>query len=207
MYFEQESTQVFKILVVDDNPDNIDVLVNALENMGYNLAIATSGERALKTTTHFLPDLILLDLMMPGIDGMETCRRLKENAQTQHIPVIFVTAAADTPEVVQSFRAGAVDYIVKPVREEEVLARVRNHLRLKFLIEQQKKLISELQDALTKVKQLSGLLPICASCKKIRNDKGYWEQIEKYLRKHSEAEFSHGICPACAKQLYPDYSA
>ena len=194
-----------KILVVDDNPNNIDVLAHALETRGYNIAIATSGEDALKTTDHFHPDLILLDLMMPGMDGLETCRRMKANPQHADIPIIIVTAAADTAAVVNSFAAGAVDYVVKPVREEEVLARVHTHLQLKSLIVRQERLIAELQGALDKVKVLSGMLPICASCKKIRNDQGYWEQIEQYISKHSDADFSHGICPECAQRLYPNY--
>ncbi len=112
----EQNAEKFKILVVDDNPNNIDVLVHALESRSYDLAIATSGERALKTTAHFHPDLILLDLMMPGMDGLETCRLLKSDPQTADIPVIIVTAAA---AVDNSFAAGAVDYVVKPVREEE----------------------------------------------------------------------------------------
>ncbi len=198
----EQNAEKFKILVVDDNPNNIDVLVHALESRSYDLAIATSGERALKTTAHFHPDLILLDLMMPGMDGLETCRLLKSDPQTADIPVIIVTAAA---AVDNSFAAGAVDYVVKPVREEEVLARVRTHLQLRSLIGRQESLITELQNALDKVKQLSGFLPICAACKKIRNDQGYWEQIEQYISKHSEADFSHGTCPDCVQRLYPGY--
>jgi hypothetical protein len=96
-----------------------------------------------------------------------------------------------------------VDYIAKPFRQEEVCARVRTHLYLRALVKEKEKLIGELKEALAKVKTLSGLLPICSSCKKIRDDKGYWNQIETYIRERSEADFTHGICPKCAKMLYP----
>jgi len=117
-----------KILIVDDVPANLDVLVQALDHEGYNILVASDGMGALGVTVNARPDLILLDVMMPGIDGYETCRRLKEAAGTATIPVIFLTARDDLEGVIEGFEAGGLDYIVKPFKKEEVLMRVKTHL-------------------------------------------------------------------------------
>ena len=121
------------ILIVDDTPTNLDVISEALSDAGYTVAIATSGERALKQLERRSSDLILLDVMMPGIDGFETCVRLKANPKTCDIPVIFMTALSDADSKIKGFEVGAVDYITKPFQEKEVLARVKTHLQLSFL--------------------------------------------------------------------------
>jgi len=121
------------ILIVDDIPTNLDVISEALSNAGYKVAIATSGERALQQVKRRPPDLILLDVMMPGIDGFETCQHLKANAETCNIPIMFMTAMADVDNKVKGFNFGAVDYITKPFQEQEVLARVKTHLELRLL--------------------------------------------------------------------------
>ena len=192
-----------KILIVDDIPENISALAIALESEGFDIITAAGGEQALGIVQNDPPDLILLDIRMHGMDGFETCLALKKNAATKDIPVIFLTVSKETEAIVRGFACGGVDYIAKPFRQEEVCARVRTHLSLRTLMKEKEQLISELQEALAKVKTLSGLLPICSSCKKIRDDKGYWNQIETYIRQRSEAEFTHSICPKCAKMLYP----
>ena len=192
-----------KILIVDDIPENITALAIALESEGFDIKTAAGGEEALQIVHHDSPDLILLDIRMNGIDGFETCLTLKKSDATKDIPVIFLTVSKEAEAVVKGFTCGGVDYIAKPFRQEEVCARVRTHLYLRALMKEKQKLIGELQEALAKVKTLSGLLPICSSCKKIRDDKGYWNQIETYIRERSEADFTHGICPKCAKMLYP----
>jgi signal transduction histidine kinase len=121
------------ILIVDDTPTNLDVISEALSNAGFDVAIATSGERALQQIDRKLPDLILLDIMMPGIDGFETCRRLKANQRTCDIPIIFMTALVDADSKVRALELGAVDYVTKPFYEQEVLARVKTHLQLRQL--------------------------------------------------------------------------
>jgi two-component system sensor histidine kinase/response regulator len=128
------------ILIVDDTPANLSVLVDTLSEAGYHLMVAEDGEDALAQTTHTKPDLILLDVMMPGLDGFETCGRLKAAAGTRDIPVIFMTALNETAEKVRAFNAGAVDYITKPIQHEEALARISTHLtirRLRARLEQQ----------------------------------------------------------------------
>lgn len=121
------------ILVVDDTPTNLSVLSEALKGAGFTVAIETDGESAIEQVKYNPPDLILLDVIMPGLDGFETCQRLKASAATQDIPVIFMTALSDPMDKVKGLSIGAVDYITKPFQQEEVLARVRTHLQLRNL--------------------------------------------------------------------------
>jgi len=123
------------ILIVDDNSANLGVLSDALSQEGFEVRVAKSGKMALERVKYALPDLILLDVMMPEMDGFETCRRLQANPETTHIPVIFMTALSDTANKVEGFQLGAVDYITKPFQQEEVLARVKLHLKLHVLAE------------------------------------------------------------------------
>jgi DNA-binding response OmpR family regulator len=220
------NTQKATILIVDDNPTNLDLLFTSLSQVGFKVLIAKDGANAIRQATLAQPDAILLDIIMPDLDGFATCRRLKNETQTRDIPVIFLTALTDTIDKVEGFKAGAVDYITKPFQQAEVLARLETHLTIRTLQkslqqknqwlqqeinerkrveEERERLVVELQEALAQVKTLSGILPICAHCKKIRKDENYWQQIEGYIRDHSEAEFSHGICPDCMKELYPDF--
>jgi PAS domain S-box-containing protein len=137
------------ILIVDDTPTNLDVLLDLLEAAGFKVVIAEDGERAIALAEYAPPDLILLDILMPGIDGFETCRRLKTNLTTREIPVIFLTAVSDNVDKVKGLNLGAVDYITKPLNHEEVLARVNTHVRLqnltKRLTEQNERLEKEIQ--------------------------------------------------------------
>jgi signal transduction histidine kinase len=127
--------QTQTILIVDDNPANLGVLSDALDQDGFEVWVAKSGKVALERVKYALPHLILLDVMMPEIDGFETCRQLKANPQTQDIPVIFMTALSDTSNKIEGFQVGAVDYITKPFQQEEVIARVKLHLKLRCLTE------------------------------------------------------------------------
>lgn len=140
-----------KVLVVDDTPANMDVLRGILEEQGYRIFAAPSGEVALKIAPRTLPDIILLDIMMPGIDGLETCRRLKKDPITKDIPVIFVSAKTGIQDIIDGFKVGAVDYINKPIRREEVLVRVHTHLEIVALFRAQEKLTQELAQKNTKI--------------------------------------------------------
>jgi len=184
------------ILIVDDERQNIKLLNQFLRD-SYKIMAAKDGEQALNAIRgSIVPDLILLDIMMPGIDGYEVCRRLKADKRTKHIPVIFVTAVTEIQDAARGFQAGAVDFIQKPLDPVIAKARVDLHIKLH-------KTMADLKAALSQVKKLSGLLPICMYCKKIRDDKGYWNQIEAYIDNHSEAQFSHSICHECAEKHYP----
>lgn len=142
-----------KILIVDDQPANRDILTKALEPKGYKILSAPSGEIALRIALRAIPDLILLDILMPGLSGFEVCQRLKQEPSTQDIPVIFVTAKDETEDVLEGFRLGGVDYITKPFAEEEVLVRVQTHLKINRLTKQLLKKNTELEKANEQLRQ------------------------------------------------------
>jgi diguanylate cyclase (GGDEF)-like protein len=135
-----------KILLVDDVPQNIEVLFQTLNTKNYQLSVVNSGVKALKVAPKFQPDLILLDIMMPEMNGIETCKRLKADKSTRDISIIFITAKTETDDVVEGLKVGGSDYITKPFRLEEVIARVETHLKLKKLMNDKDNLISELKD-------------------------------------------------------------
>jgi len=141
----------YTLLIVDDNPANIGVLSDYLEEYGFTILIATKGEIALQRAQYVKPDLILLDVMMPGIDGFETCARLKTDDRTKNIPVIFMTALTNTEDKVKGFEVGGVDYITKPIQHEEVLARITTHLHIRDLtkeLQQKNQIVTELNNQL-----------------------------------------------------------
>lgn len=191
----------YRILVVDDEPWNLQIMGQILRNR-YDAFFVTDGQNALELAEKMLPDMILLDIMMPGMDGYCVCRQLKSNVQTIETPVIFISSLNDTGDRVKAFEAGGVDYISKPFQKQEVLARISTHLSNRSLQKRLKEKVAELEEALASIKTLRGLLPICSHCKKIRDDQGYWKQIEVYIQKHSDALFSHSICPDCIEEIY-----
>jgi len=152
------------------------------------------------------PRLAILDWMMPGMDGMEVVRRVRA-VETDRPPyLIMLTTKGEKADIIAGLQAGANDYLAKPFDAGELRARVEVGRRL---VEAQGALaekIGELRRALAEIKTLRGIVPICAGCKKIRDDSGFWQQVEVYVRDHSEAEFSHGLCPDCMKRLYPEFN-
>jgi len=205
------------ILIVDDSPDQQVLLRAILGKAGYTDVLSADSA---KTAFPMLDmdgqepiaqiDLILMDILMPELDGVEACRQIKRRPHLCDIPIIMVTAKSDLSNLQAAFAAGANDYITKPVKSMELLARASSALALKKEMDCRKaregelhRMNIELEIALRDVKVLRGLIPICASCKKIRNDQGFWQQLEEYIGEHSEAEFSHGICKPCIKKLYP----
>jgi CheY-like chemotaxis protein/AraC-like DNA-binding protein len=194
------------ILIVDDTPENLTVLRQILAEEAYRVRPAISGEIALKAVEAELPDMILLDIVMPNMSGYEVCRKLKKNEATRNIPVIFISALHEVADKVKAFDEGGVDYITKPFQAAEVLARVKTHISLHFLQEALKKKNIALQKSLDEVQQLKGLLPICTCCKSVRDDNGYWESIEIYVSNNSEATFSDSICPDCGAKSDEKYA-
>lgn len=154
---ERDRNTKMKIMLVDDTPANIDILRETLKSEHYDIAVAPNGETALKIAPRFEPDLILLDVMMPGIDGYETCKKLKENEKTKEIAVIFITAKTEVEDIVKGFTVGGVDYITKPFRQEEVCARVQTQLQLRFSENERLRLISDLEDRNIKLSGLNEL--------------------------------------------------
>jgi len=193
-----------KILIVEDDRIVAKDIENTLKNLGFSVSsIVSSGEEAINKVKKKSPDLVLMDIVLKGeMDGIEAAKQIKERF---HIPVVYLTAYADKKLLERVKITEPFGYIVKPFEERELHTTIEIALYKHKAGEERKELITELKEALSKVKTLSGLLPICANCKKIRDDKGYWNQIEVYIRDHSEADFSHSICPECAKKLYPEF--
>jgi len=192
-----------KIMIVEDEALLAADLRNQLEIIGYHItAIASSSEKALKRIDESPPDLILMDIQLKGnVDGIETAQKIKIR---YGIPVIYLTAYADESFLDRAKITEPFGYMIKPVESRELHSIIEMALYKAKMEKEQKKLIRDLGDALAKVKTLSGLLPICSYCKKIRDDKGYWNQIEQYIHEHSGAIFSHSICQGCARKYYPD---
>ncbi len=220
------------ILITDDSPDQRNLLRMMLNSAGYTDILATDSAAAAfqhlgldgQGEGDVDVDLILMDVLMPDLDGIEACRKIKANERLRDIPIIVITAKIEPEYLLLAFTAGAMDYIRKPLNSVELQARVSSALMLKQEMDSRKareeelqernetlrareqeltKSNQELQQALQQVKVLRGLIPICSSCKRIRNDQNYWQRLEDYLQEHSEAQFSHGLCLECAKKLYP----
>jgi len=144
-----------KVLIVDDQSDNLKVLYNTLKPLGYDISLATTGQQAINHISEHRPDLILLDITLPDINGIDVCRKIKEYKETENIPVIFISACTDSSDVVKGFNVGCVDYIRKPFVETEVIARVQNHLTLQFLHENLERRVVERTEQLEKAKVLA----------------------------------------------------
>jgi AmiR/NasT family two-component response regulator len=180
-----------------------------LEDLNFDVAgKAVDGQQALEMVESLRPDVVLMDIEMPRMNGLEATRRIYDLCPT---PVVILTAY-ETPELLrEASDTGVAAYLVKPPNLRQVeraiviaIARFEDMMKLRHLNAELQIRNLELQKALGHIKTLSGLLPICSSCKKIRDDQGYWQQVEIYIAEHSEADFSHGLCPDCMQKLYPD---
>lgn len=187
------------ILYIEDNPDDVAIIDEMLEekfDMAYSLAHADLLATGLERLGQGGVDIILLDLSLPDSHGFTTFQEVKKRAK--NLPVIVMTGLDDENTARKTVQDGAQDYLVKGQVNANLLMRA-----IRYAIEREN-LVVKLREALEQIKTLRGFIPICASCKKIRNDHGFWQQIEVYIRDHTEAEFSHSICPVCVKALYPE---
>src|SRR6185436_19022706 len=185
-----------QVLIAEDDRVTGEILVRALQRWHYNTTLVGDGLKAwehLRAATE--PTLAILDWMMPEIDGPDVCRRVRQELPDAHMYLLLVTARESRGDVVAGLDAGADDYIIKPFDPEELRARIG--VGVLGLQQKLAERVAELQAALSNVKQLRGLLPICSYCKRIRGDDQYWQQVEGYIASHSDAQFSHGICPSC----------
>jgi|GEM_PF-510772 len=198
-----EMAPLARILVVEDDPNVATVLEARLQTFGYEVCgIAPSGPAAIRGAVENQPDLILMDILLEGdMNGIEAAELIHNQI---NVPIIFITCLSDQGMLDRAIKANAYGYILKPYDNAELRYTIQIALLKYTAAKEREKLIAELEKALLEVKRLSGLLPICASCKKIRDENGSWHQIEQYIHTHSEADFSHGICPECATRLYPE---
>jgi CheY-like chemotaxis protein len=187
-----------KILIAEDDPVSRHVLTANLTKWGHEVIAVTDGLQAWEALQRDdAPHLVILDWMMSGLEGPEVCRKLRQSAREIETYIILLTARQGVAEVVNGIGAGANDYLTKPYHRDELRVRVQVGVRM---VELQKKLadrVEQLERALDQVKRLQGIIPICGYCKKIRDDHDYWQNLDSYISTHSEAEFSHGICPSC----------
>jgi DNA-binding response OmpR family regulator len=187
-----------RALIADDDRGTVVILKTALERMGLEVLVAHDGSDAwaiLQSDPSIA--LTVLDWMMPGADGPEICRRIRVDESHAHMYVILLTSRDASADLVAGLDAGADDYLIKPFEADELRARVQVGLRVHRLQERLAERVADLESALSKVKQLSGLLPICSYCKSVRTDQNYWERVDHYMAQHTDVQFSHGICPAC----------
>jgi phosphoserine phosphatase RsbU/P len=195
-----------RILVADDDRVGLTILTRAVQLLGHEVVTARDGQDAwLKLDEATPPSIAIVDWMMPGMTGVELCRRIREDEARSPLYVIMLTARSDRADLVTGIEAGADDYITKPFDPDELRVRLNVGVRIVGLQQRLAARVVELQQALVQVKQLSGLLPICSYCKRIRNDANYWEQIETFVSQNSEAEFSHGICPGCLEKARAEF--
>ena len=198
-----------RVLVAEDDATTRALLEALLKQWGYEIQSCGDGESAWAALSAPQgPSLAILDWLMPGIDGTEVIRRAREKIRERDVYLILLTSKANTDDVVAGFGAGADDYLVKPFQPAELRARMRAGHRVLELELDLRRRVKELEAALANVKQLQGLLPMCSYCKKIRDDRDYWQQVETYFGSHTGAQFSHGICPDCyAKHVQPQIDA
>jgi sigma-B regulation protein RsbU (phosphoserine phosphatase) len=191
-----------KILIAEDDPVSRRVLEATLSKWGYEVTSTSNGSEAWDAiTAPQAPRLAILDWMMPELDGVEVCRRARGRPDTGPLHIILLTARGRKEDVIAGLEAGADDYITKPFDHEELRARVQVGVRIVELQTMLASRVTELEEALTRVRQLRGLLPICSYCKKIRDDQNYWQQVEQYVSTHTDVQFSHGICPDCYSKV------
>jgi phosphoserine phosphatase RsbU/P len=187
-----------RVLVAEDDPVSACELKGLMRNWGYDVVPAVDGPGALAVlAAEDAPKLALLDWEMPGLAGPDVCQTVRGWDSADSPYLILLTARNSRTDIVAGLDAGANDYLVKPFDPDELRARVRAGARIVELQTGLADKVSELEAALLKVRRLSGLLPICAYCKAIRDDFDYWHRVEEYVSEHADVQFSHGICPDC----------
>lgn len=198
------------VLLVEDNRDHVTLVRTAFHRAQekYSLRVAGSLSVCRQMLEAGLPDILIADFFLPDGRGIEL---MSSNGTKPSFPVVLMTSQGSEQLAVEVIKAGALDYVVKsaetladmPHIADRALREWRYIQEKKRVEEEREKLITQLREALAQIKTLKGLLPICAACKKIRDDRGYWEQVEVYITERTDAEFSHSICPDCARKLYP----
>lgn len=196
-----------RALIAEDDLVTAAAISTSVSAWGFDTVVAYDGTVAWEFLSgNPPPPIAILDWEMPGVDGPELCRRLRADHTRAHVYVLLLTARSRPSDVVEGLEAGADDYLVKPVNMNELRARLHVGVRVVSLQERLANKVSELQATLDKVRQLRGLLPICSYCKRIRNDQNYWERVEVYVTEHTDAKFTHGICPTCLEAAKAEFA-
>ena len=197
-----------RVLIAEDDAVSRLLLENVLRDWGYDVVATADGEEAWREISlPAAPRLVILDWQMPGVDGVEICRRIRADQSTESIYVLLLTGKGGTNNIVQGLRSGANDYLTKPFDLDELSARLGVGRRVVELQQALTQRVAELEHALAHVKRLRGLIPICAWCKKVRNDQNFWLQVEEYLGEQGDLRFSHGICPKCFEDRTAELAA
>jgi sigma-B regulation protein RsbU (phosphoserine phosphatase) len=198
-----------RILIAEDDRATARMLSSLIASWGFEVATVGDGRSALEAFDREAgPQLVLLDWMLPAIDGLEICRRIRASDQGAPTPYIILLTSRNGPtDLVAGLDAGADEYLVKPIDPDELRARLNAGARIISLQQVLEHKIRELEAALRNNRMLTGLLPICAYCKSIRDDSNYWHRVEEYVTEHSDAQFSHGICPNCLPKVEKDMAA
>ena len=190
-----------RILIADDSSLARMRLVSLLEEWGHQVVQARSGLEAWEVLQSDPPALAILDWIMPDPDGPELCRRIRSTPALRDLYVLMLTGMTNPEDIVAGLGSGANDFIAKPFNEAELHARLNVGFRMVALQADRNTRIKELESALAEITQLRGFLPICAYCKSVRDDKNYWQSVERYIGSRSDLKFSHGICPKCMEEI------
>lgn len=235
------------ILIAEDSHTQAAHLKHSLEKSDYQVLVTYDGEEAFENIKQKMPTIVISDVLMPGIDGYELCRKIKSDRNLRSIPVILLTQLSDPKDILRGLECEADHFITKPYNEDFLLSHIQyvlvnKELRRNSVAEMgieiffagQKRFITsdrmqildllfstyeavlhknnelerinlELKNSIEMIQKLKGLIPICSHCKKIRNDNGYWQQLEVFIREHSDAEFTHGLCPDCENEIYTKF--
>lgn len=196
-----------KVLVAEDDPISRQLLCTVLARWGYEVIPTQDGPETWQTIQkQGSPLIIILDWMLPDIEGTEICRRIRTIYQHSSFHIILLTAFGRQEDLLKGFECGADDYICKPFDLQELRVRIRVGERVVQLQTDLANRVLELEKAMSQVKKLEGLVPICSYCKKIRDDQNYWHQLERYISERSDATFTHGVCPECHKKFLDSLS-
>ena len=197
-----------RILIAEDERVTARILTSLLTSWGYETEVAYDGKSALEMiTSQRAPYLALLDWMLPGMDGPEVCRRTRAGKLPTPGYLILLTARSAQADLVEGLNAGADEYLIKPIDPAELRARLSAGVRILDLQTRLAAQVRELEEALGNIRKLTGLLPICAYCKSIRDDSNYWHRVEEYVSEHTDVQFSHGICPKCLPRVTEDMTS
>ncbi len=198
-----------KILIAEDDPVSRRLIQRHVTKWGHQAITASDGRDGLMAMQ--VPDsprLAILDWLMPGIDGVELCRRIRGLPGKPYVYIVMLTAKNREDDIVTAFEAGADDFLSKPAQPGELRGRVQAGVRIIELHVALTEHVRELENAFAHIKTLQGLLPICSYCKRVRNDRDYWEQVEVYISRRTDLQFSHGFCPDCyERHVKPELQA